>query len=118
MWVGAMGGTKTALILLLIFIKGATNDANDMMENNVTARSEERKIARVKKMALLGKEVRVVKALRGDREGTRREPGGKEGRIVNTLRGDQDGTRREPGGKGALKENQEGCPPRLAEFLV
>ena len=89
-------GAKTTLILLLIFIRGATNDANDIMENNVTAKSEQRKIARVKKLAPLGKEGRVVKALREN----------------------QDGTRREPGRKGALREKQEGCPPRLAEFLV
>ena len=87
---------KTALILLLVFIRGATNDANDIMKNNVTAKSEQRQIARVKKLAPLGREARVVKALRENRERTRREPGEKE----------------------ALRENQEGCPPRLAEFLV
>ena len=85
MWAGAiMGGdgVKTALILLLVFIRGATNDVNDIMEKNVTAKNEERRslIARVKKMAHLGKEARVVNALR--------------------------------------ENEKEGCPPRLAEFLV
>ena len=84
-------GAKTALILLLIFIRGATNDVNDIAENNESVKSEERKIGRVKKLARLGKEARVV---------------------------NREGTRREPERKGALRENQEGCPPRLAEFLV
>lgn len=84
-------GAKTALILLLIFIRGATNDVNDIAENNESVKSEERKIGRVKKLARLGKEARVV---------------------------NREGTRREPERKGDLRENQEGCPPRLAEFLV
>lgn len=106
-------GAKTTLILLLIFIRGATNDANDIMENNVTAKSEQRKIARVKKLTPLGKEGRVVKALRENQDGTRREPGGNKASRQNQV-----GPRREPGRKGALREKQEGCPPRLAEFLV
>ena len=51
---------KTTVILLLIFIRGATNDVDDIMENNVTAKTEERKrmIARVRsgpKLTELGK---------------------------------------------------------------
>ena len=106
MWVGGMGGggegMKTTVILLLIFIRGATNDVNDIMENNMTAKTEERKrvIARVRsgprlthlgkeaKLGHLGKEAKLAQL-------------GKEARVVNNLR-----------------ENQDGCPPRLAEFLV
>ena len=90
---GGGEGTKTTVILLLIFIRGATKDVGDIIENNVTARTEERKgiIARVRsgpKLAHLSKEAKLAQL-------------GKEGRVVNNLR-----------------ENQEGCPPRLAEFLV
>ena len=105
---------KTTVILLLIFIRGATNDVDDIMENNVTAKTEERKrmIARVRsgpklvqlskvksspKLAHLGKEAKLAhlgKELKLAQLG-------KEARVVN-----------------ALRENQDGCPPRLAEFLV
>ena len=81
---------KTTVILLLIFIRGATNDVDDLMENNVTAKTEERKrvIARVRSGPRLASEAKLAHL-------------GKEARVVNNLR-----------------ENQEGCPPRLAEFLV
>ena len=87
---------KTTVILLLIFIRGATNDVDDIMENNMTAQTEERKrvIARVRsgpKLVQLGKVKYSPKLAQL----------GKEGRVVNNLR-----------------ENQDGCPPRLAEFLV
>ena len=83
---------KTTVILLLIFIRGATNDVDDIMENNVTAKTDERKrmIARVRsgpKLAHLGK-VKSSQKLA-------------QARVVNNLR-----------------EKEEGCPPRLAEFLV
>ena len=102
---------KTTVILLLIFIRGATKNVNDIMENNVTAKTEERRrmIARVRsgpklahlgkasKLAHLGKEAKLAHLGKGAKLAHL----GKEARVVN-----------------ALRESQEGCPPRLAEFLV